>query len=206
MCERWTVNHGRCTNRKIQADRILALIWDATEGSHAQAGNRKYQIAKCEEEFSPPEHPSATNENGVQVLRYISEGWTILGWLNRLYDRRLINHIDRLNADVRSLMNKVDQHQRQSLAAYRFCFGQSPVSKLVPATSLLWVLQKFRVYDYDFEWEMSRGTESKKQIHPTTQKYMLAYLCRWTATILGLKLETTEWILFANSFSIHSDI
>ena len=38
-------------------------------------------------------------------------------------------------------------------AAYRFCFWQAPVNKLVPATSLLWALYKSRVYDYSiYTW------------------------------------------------------
>ena len=32
-----------------------------------------------------------------------------------------------------------------------FCFGQAPVNKLVSETSLLWALQKSRVYDYDYD-------------------------------------------------------
>jgi len=38
-------------------------------------------------------------------------------------------------------------------AAYWFCFGQAPVNKLVPATSLSWALQKYWVYDNDYEWK-----------------------------------------------------
>src|SRR6218665_3925196 len=42
-------------------------------------------------------------------------------------------------------------------AAYRFCSGQAPVNKLVPATLLLWALSKSRVYDYDYDY---RHTET----------------------------------------------
>ena len=37
-------------------------------------------------------------------------------------------------------------------ASCQFCFGQAPLNKLVPATSLLWALKKSRVYEaYDSE-------------------------------------------------------
>src|SRR6218665_4161870 len=32
-------------------------------------------------------------------------------------------------------------------AAYRVCFGYTPVNRLVPATSLFWAVHKSRVYD-----------------------------------------------------------